>query len=89
MINKRKEILLSTNVTSVSKIARNKDRSIDVTPFSSNTDPEINSGWIVLLMKPLKSSYGTGAKLTLLQVFRPTSMTAYYLFVYSYRSDKK
>ena len=50
--------------------------SIDVTPFSFNTDPELNSDWIVLLMKPLKSSYGTGAQLTLLQVFRPTSMTA-------------
>ena len=52
----------------MSSIDQNKDRSID-------EDLELSSDWIVLLVEPLQSSYGTGAKLTL-QVVQSTSMAA-------------
>ena len=47
-------LFMSITVISVSSIARNKDRSIDVTPFSSNTDTGLRSDWTVQLMQPLQ-----------------------------------
>ena len=82
-------LLVSHIVTSVSLIAQNKHRSIDVTPFSSNTDQGLSSDCIVLFMQPLQwraFSPKTFPELSLDCLWTRQHTSS---FVYSYRLDRK